>query len=180
MNWLEVIARRKLEPLKVETVHILSPVNFKISLCYCIISCIIYHLGRGRITWTDCKGDARRFVRKNIAKGAALNVSCSKPRILVADKKEHYSTFRKIWFYACHLNGVKYRHQDAGMKWREILNLEFKRRISNLDEKIDVYKSLRDAEMLFMTQEKVNEMYNRLEGGCGLYGVSGNLLQRNL
>lgn len=179
MNWLEVIARRRLEPLKVETVHVLSPVDFEISLCCCIISCLMYHLGKGQFKWTDCKKDMRQFVRRNVAKRVKFGISCGKPS-LTLKRKEYYPIFRKTWFCICHLNGVKYRNEDANTKWREILNQEVKYRISNLDDKLDNYTALRDAEMLFMTQDRINDMYNRLGGGCGLYDVNGNLFRQAL
>ena len=79
MNWLEFVARRKLEPLKVETVHVLSPENFEISLCYSIIACLIYHLGRGRIKWKECENYARRFILKNTIKNVTFHISCKRP-----------------------------------------------------------------------------------------------------
>lgn len=171
MNWLEIIARRKLEPLKVETVHVLSPKDFEISLCYCIMACLIYHLGRGRIKWRECESYARRFILKNTIKNVTFHISCKRPIKLTLDRKEYYPIFRKVWYCICHLNSMKYKNRSANMKWWDILNTEAEHRAPNSDEEL---KGL--AELL-LTQERIEDIYRREGGGCSLYDVDGNLLR---
>ena len=160
-----------MEPLKVETVHVLSHENFEISLCYSIIACLIYHLGRGRIKWKECENYARRFILQNTIKSVTLKTFCSKPYALTLDRKEYYPIFRKVWYCICHLNGMKYKNRSANMKWLDILNTEAEHRIANS------YEELKGLEELLLTQERIEDIYRREGGGCGLYDVDGNLLQ---
>ena len=57
------------------------------------------------------------------------------------------------------------------MKWWDILNTEAEHRAANSDEE------LKGLEVLLLTQERIEDIYRREGGGCGLYDVNGNLLQ---
>ena len=57
------------------------------------------------------------------------------------------------------------------MKWWDILNTEAEYRVVSSDEE------LKELEVLLVTQEMINNIYNREGGGCGLYDVNGNLLR---
>ena len=57
------------------------------------------------------------------------------------------------------------------MKWWDILNTEAEYRVVSSDEE------LKGLEVLLLTQERIEDIYRREGGGCGLYDVDGNLLR---
>ena len=57
------------------------------------------------------------------------------------------------------------------MKWWDILNTETEHRVTNS------YEELKELEVLLLTQERIEDIYRREGGGCGLYDVDGNLLR---